>query len=59
MREMFCPHDFLFPIFSGKIRHIHRYLNVQKNARLEERLNKKMFIHTYMCRKMHAWRKTC
>ncbi len=37
-------------------RNVHPYLDVQNNARMEERLNK-MFIHTYMCKKMHAWRK--
>lgn len=58
MREMFCPHDFLFPIFSGKIRHIHRYLNVQKNARLEENMLKKI-SESYFCRIFSAFFVSC
>ena len=36
---------------------VHPYLYVRENARMEERLNKRMFTHTYMCGKTHAWRK--
>ncbi|SCI43702.1 Uncharacterised protein [uncultured Clostridium sp.] len=35
---------------------VHPYPYVRESARKEERLNKKMFTHTYMCGKAHGRR---